>query len=493
MQLYKLLGESIIKNAKRNAFRINEVFYTYSDFAKSISNIRKRIQNSISESDAIIGLVANDDLETYASIVALWLEGKAYVPISTETPAHRNEIIIDQAGIETIFDSCEIPLFPGRNVICSKNLPETAINLTPKPVSDKDLCFILFTSGTTGTPKGVPINGSNLEGFLEAMSQIGVKLDENDRGLQMFEITFDMSVVSYLMPLLKGGCVYTIPKGQIKYSYIYDLMEDHKLTVLFMVPSILLYLRPYFDEIRSLDVKYCVMAGEALPLDLTEEWSRCVPNAIVINAYGPTESTIFCTSYQYALNQTNKSHNGILCIGKPLYGVETIIIDDDHNILPSGEKGELCLAGKLLSSGYWNNDQKNKEAFFLKNFNGKPTRFYKTGDLCLEDHSGDIMYLGRIDFQTKIQGYRVELSEIEYHAKKALNKINVVAVPYSTRIGSTELGMVIESIEFDTSEMIEYMKSKVDEYMIPKKIQFIDKFPLNMNGKIDRKELKNMF
>jgi D-alanine--poly(phosphoribitol) ligase subunit 1 len=493
MQLYKLLGESIVKNAERNAFYINETFYTYADFAKSISSIRKSVQSSISETDKHVGLIANDDLETYAAIVALWLEGKAYVPIGTDIPEQRNELIIDQAGIKSIIDSSVSPLLPKYNVILSKNLPDAEINLIPKSVTNEDLCFILFTSGTTGIPKGVPINIANLEAFLNAMEEIGIIMDEKDRVLQMFEITFDMSVASYLMPLLKGGCVYTIPKGQIKYIYIYHLIEEHDLTVLSLIPSILMCMRPYFKDIHPSTLRYTLLAGEALPVDLTEEWSQSTPDGEIVNVYGPTESTIFCTSYHFKKNQTDKSYNGIVCIGKPMSGVETIIIDENKNILPPGEKGELCLAGKLLTNGYWNNDDRNKEAFFMINYKNRLTRFYRTGDLGFEDASGDIMYLGRIDFQRKIQGYRVELSEVEFYVKLFLGKINLVAVALANKIEDSDIGLAFESNKFDTNELIDFLKIKLPHYMIPTKFIFEKAFPLNRNSKIDRNELKRKF
>ena len=493
MQLIKALEESIIKHANRNAFLINEVFYTYYDLAKSISSIRKSIQTSINESDKNIGLVANDDLETYAAIVALWLEGKAYVPISTETPAYRNESIINQAGINTIIDSSEIPLFSKYVVIRSKKLTGTEINLTPKTILDEELSFILFTSGTTGTPKGVPITLANITGFIKSFFDLGYKFDENDKFLQMFEQTFDVSVMSYLIPLLKGACVYTIPKDKIKFSYIHGLLEDHNLTAILMVPSILFYLRPYFNEVYCESLKLSLFAGEALPLDITEEWSKCVPNARIVNAYGPTEDTILCTHYLFKRDGNNKSYNGILSIGQPMSGCDIIVVDENHKLLGVGEKGELCLGGVQLTPGYWNNEEKNKEAFYYLDYKGKSTRFYKTGDLCYIDEDGDIMFIGRIDFQAKIKGYRVELSEVEFHAKKALEKINVVAIAYINRIGETELGLVVESEDCNITEMLKYMKTKVPAYMIPAKTILIKEFPLNKNGKTDRKALELYF
>lgn len=493
MQLLINLANSIENNSNYNAFYINGSNYKYIDFAKSISKIRQTINLSIKKEEKQVGLIINDDLETYAAIIALWFEGKAYVPLNPESPIERNFKVIDQAEINSIIDSSNNPIYPDFNIIESKKLSETEINLSPVEIDENELAYIFFTSGTTGEPKGVPITRANVSAFIDAFWDLGIKIDHTDRVLQMFELTFDLSVMSYVVPLLKGSCVYTIPNDKIKYNYIFELMDEHNLTVSLMVPSILHYLRPYFDEISAPQMRYSLFCGEALPLDVTEEWSHCLPNAEISNVYGPTENTIFCTSYIFNREKVNKQHNGILCIGKSMTGVDTIIIDDKKNIQHQGEKGELCLAGKLLTPGYWKNEEKNKEAFFITEFNGKPARFYKTGDLCLVDNDGDLMYLGRIDFQTQIQGYRVELSEVEFHIKAFLDKLNAVAIAITNKIGNTEIGMVIESNEIATDELFKYLKEKMPSYMIPTQTRFVNTFPLNTNGKTDRKVLKQLF
>ena len=322
---------------------------------------------------------------------------------------------------------------------------------------------------------------------------MGFGIEDNDRCLQMFDLTFDLSVMSYLVPLLSGACIYTIPKDKIKYSYIGELMDEQKLTVALMVPSILHYLRPYFSEINFPDMKYSLFCGEALHLDITEEWSRCLPNAKIVNFYGPTEDTISCTQYTFDRTGRNKSHNGVLSIGKAMKGTVTIIIDENNQVLPFGNSGQLCLGGTQLTTGYLNNEEKNREVFFFTNYHGKEERFYKTGDLCRCDEDGDILYLGRVDYQTKVQGFRVELFEIEFHVKMFLEKTNVAAVAFADAIGNTEIGMVIESKEFDTASLHDYMKAIMPAYMIPKRIKFIAHFALNANGKIDRKTLELLF
>ncbi|PIA77533.1 hypothetical protein BFR04_08830 [Gaetbulibacter sp. 4G1] len=493
MNLTFEIQSSIFANYSNNAFYISNKYYTYKDFSQIISNIRSTIKKSAKKTECFVGLITNDDIHTYASIIALWLEGKAYVPLNPEFPLDRNLSVIKQANIVTILDSSSEKTFSSFNSIMTKTLSDSEVDLTPVEISDNDFAYIFFTSGTTGTPKGVPITFGNLSGFIEAQWALNYTITENDRCLQMFELTFDLSVVSYLAPILKGACVYTIPKDEIKYSYIFELMEDHELTYSLMVPSILHYLRPYFDEINCPSMKFSLFCGEALPLDVTEEWSKCIPNATIANVYGPTECTIYCMDYTYKRNSENKTHNGVLTIGKNMLNTSTIIVDDDNNEVETGKEGELCLSGVQLTPGYWKNEKKNKQVFFDKHHNGKNTRFYRTGDLCCADKDGDVLYLGRVDFQAKIQGFRVELSEIEFHVKATLNKMNAVAVAFTNSIHNTEIGLVIESKPINTKELLDNLNEKLPKYMIPTQIKFADSFPLNSNGKTDRNKLTKLF
>ena len=485
MTLYQNIANSIAEHSENKAFFINGEFHTYYNFAKTISAIRVSINQSIFKSEKNIGLIANGDLETYAAIIALWLEGKSYVPLSPDSPLYRNQSIINQIGIKTIIDSSSVPIIPDFKVIECKKLPESGLNLDAVSVSKADLSFILFTSGSTGIPKGVPISVSNLTALLESFLNEGFKFDENDKFLQMFELSFDMSILMFVIPLLKGACIYTVPKNTMKFSYIHELLEEHKLTVTSMTPSLLFYLRPFFEELHLESVKLSIIGGEALSLDVAKEWSKCIPNAVIVNNYGPTENTVCCSNYIFNRNGQNKLYNGYLAIGKPMKGNEIIVIDKDNNLVGIDVKGELCLGGEQLTSGYWNNPEKNKEVFFYLDYKGIKTRFYKTGDHGYIDNDGDLMYIGRIDFQAKIKGYRIELTEVEFHAKKVLDKINVVAVGYINQLGETELGIVIETEKYNTTELKNYLKTKVPFYMIPAKYVFINKFPLNKNNKID--------
>ena len=163
------------------------------------------------------------------------------------------------------------------------------------------------------------------------------------------------------------------------------------------------------------------------------------------------------------------------------------IFDEQHNECAVGVMGELCLSGPQLTVGYHKNDEKNKESFFVKD----GIRWYRSGDLCFADSNGDIMYSGRLDHQAKIQGFRVELGEIEYHAREYLKK-NVVCIAFDNDKALTEIAMFIESSEFDSEELLAYMRTKMPAYMIPTRLFFVPVFPLNSNDKTDKVKLKTL-
>lgn len=484
--------DSISNYSYRNAFCINEEYYTYAQLSQCISKVRLALQQC-SYQNTKVGLVINDDLETYTSIIALWMEGDCYVPLHPNWPLERCLDICEQVELDLVLDSSEKSRYERVQVLNTSALDYTVDCLEPKQcVSDEELAYILFTSGSTGKPKGVMMMRKNVAAFMDSFWQTGIEITEEDRCLQCFDLSFDVSVQGYLVPLTKGACCYTVPHGQIKYIYSSGLIEDHQLTFGAMAPSMLRYMKPYFDEIDATSLKACILTAEACPLNLMEDWYNCATNTEIYDFYGPTECTVYCTYYKLTKSGNNKTLNGIISIGKPLANCTGLILDEKGNELPAGEKGELCIAGDQVTKGYWKNDEKNANSFFYKEVNGMNMRFYHTGDLCYKDKDGDIMYSGRLDHQAKIQGFRVEMGEIEWHAREFLGEKNVVCMAFDNKDGLTEIAMFIEAEQFNPDELIAYMRTKMPSYMIPTHLFYVPVFPLNANDKTDKVKLKAM-
>jgi amino acid adenylation domain-containing protein len=486
--LLEKIAQSVSRFPNRNAFFIGDTAYTYHEFASAVTGIRELLEREYPAEERI-AFLTYDDLETYAAPFAIMYAGKSFIPINPKNPADRNNAIIRQADMSVVLTSQpdeEAPDLPDyASYVTISGLHAEASNLQLPQIQPEDTAYILFTSGSTGVPKGVPISHLALNAFIEAFFALGYEVDENDRFLQMFDMTFDLSLMSYIAPLCIGASVYTIPPGEIKYTFAYTLMEEHALTFALMVPSILTGLRPFFEEIHLPEMRYSLFCGEALYDDITVEWSNCLPNALVQNVYGPTEATIFCLTYDCLRDKPNKSLNGIVSIGKPMKEMGAIVVNEDHQPVAKGEKGELCLSGPQLTFGYWKNPEKNAEAFF--SLDGQT--YYRTGDVAFLDKEDDFMFAGRVDHQVKIQGFRVELSEIEHHVREISGLSHVAAIAKADRGGNMRIHLFLENFDGKSEEIIDPLRTKVPSYMVPHKTHNLEVFPLNVNGKIDRKAL----
>ena len=486
---------TIINNFKvkqdRNAFCIDNVFYTYEDLGNAVANIVEQLNNN---QDCIqskrLAIVCTNHINTYASLIACWISGYAYVPLGLHNPDERNIDILEDAEIGLILSSKQLKQqdYFNYTIIDTSNIIDQNISLSINSnIVENDLAYILFTSGSTGKPKGVPISFKNINSFIEAFSKTSFTITQDDKCLQMFELTFDVSVSSFLPALLAGACVYTVSDDAIKYLNVLKVINEHQLTSIQIVPSIIRLGMPLLNKLNFTSVKQCILTGEATNIELLEKWKPVVSNANIYDFYGPTESTIYCSFYQCNTNFV-KHYNGMLCIGMPFYNTEMKIVDVALNEVNPLEKGELLIYSPQLSQGYLNNKAKNKESFI--NIDNK--RYYKSGDMCYRDEDGDIFYCGRLDNQVKIQGFRVELSEIEFKTKVAFG-LNNVAIPIINKVNATELILVVEKMQEDAIDsIIEKLKTVLPTYMIPKEIIAIDELPVNTSGKTDRVKVKQM-
>jgi amino acid adenylation domain-containing protein len=482
---------------KNLAFVIDGVSYTYGELSKRVSAIQTCIDGRYPACGGrMIGVVDNADFDTYAAVLAVLACAHTYVPINPTTPVARNISILDQTGVDLLLNSKE-----PRNVNMSaalRGLQEIqtttlqAGNDAPRPraAAPDSLAYVLFTSGSTGTPKGVPISRRNLSAFLEGLLLI-VDLGPNDRVLQMFDLTFDFSVMSLFAPLAVGACVYPASGGKHRFRSVYRLLEEQRITCAPMVPSVLNFLAPYFHEIRLDALRHSVFCGEPLLAKMAYQWSHCAERTQIFNFYGPTEATVFC-SYYACPREHPKEINGALSIGKAMLHSTMFIVDEHGTLQPPNQPGELCVAGDQVAAGYWRDAQKTAASFFEVHINGSSFHAYRTGDSAYVDDDGDFMYIGRLDNQIKVQGFRVELAEIEYHARDCMSLSDAAAIAAPNDLGMTEIVLCIGNLQGDVKALQDSLRKRLPAYMIPARIIMFSELPLNSNGKIDRPKLRSL-
>jgi len=481
----------------RKAFFINETWYSYGELASVIAEIQSLL-TELALGDDPVGIYLEDDINTYGSILALWMTGKSFVPINPVFPLARNRKIMEQTEMKLILHSVEFPdelLIPGcKNLdTARKDLFYRKLPVLHKFDREKD-AYLMFTSGSTGEPKGVRISFANLNAFVrEFIDYPAYSFTPDDRFLQIYELSFDASVHCYVVPLSLGASVYTVPRDGIKYLDAIKLIKEQRLTFVKMPPSTLYYLRNYFSSIHLPALKYCLLGGEAFPVQLAEGFEPCLPNALIQNVYGPTELTINCLIYDWnASGSGRKKHNGIVSLGKGFGTNRVMVMVENHEREAPGEAGELLVAGEQVSPGYWKNQDLNNEAFLTVVKRSIAYRYYRTGDQVFIDEEGDILFLGRNDEQVQVRGYRVELGEIEALTRECMGGINVLAAGIEQDTGEMMIFLAIESDDTDTMSLREHLSKQLPAYMIPEKIVTLKPFPRLASGKTDRKALTDL-
>lgn len=464
------IQQSVKNYPQHIAIQQNESSLTYQQVWNQAIEIADFLKNENAQWVAVKVYKCTDLLP---ALLGCWIARKGYVPIHPTYPTERVQFILQDCQTKTIIDPQNQTIVHDNSLIHWKNLQSFEEIQITTPSDLQSPAYLLFTSGSTGKPKGVPIYHTQLATFVDAMIlHQPVNFSEKDKFLQMFEFTFDLSVFSTFFPLCFGASTHLLPNDGIAAFNIAQVLEEQNITIALMVPSVLNYLKPYFEEIYLPHLRYNLFCGEPLKWTILKQWRKCIPKAYIENVYGPTEATIFVSYYPISEKTEQECWNDIVPIGKALPHNHLYLIED-----------ELMISGKQVTTGYWNNPLKTQEAFFEKD----GTYHYKTGDICKLNENQDFLYIERKDFQVKIDGYRVELSEIEKVAYELL-KEESVAVAVLNAQNSFSLHFFVKK-GTDLNALQKHFQKYLPPYMLPKQIHEIEQFPINLSGKLDRKQL----
>ena len=364
---------------------------------------------------------------------------------------------------------------------------EAALEAARKRGIDTDLLYVLFTSGSTGVPKGVTINHRAVIDYIDWVTETFAITEKDSFGNQA-PFYFDNSILDIYSTLKTGATTYIIPKTLFAQPVpLLEYLKEKKINTIFWVPSALIVvakLKAFKNVDLSDTLRRVLFCGEVMPNKQLNVWRKFLPDVQYANLYGPTEITDACTYYIVDREFSNEEP---LPIGFPMPNTDILVLNEKNEPVTGEEPGELCVRGTSLSMGYYKNPEKTREAFVQNPLNqAVPELIYRTGDVVKYNERGEIIYLSRKDFQIKHMGHRIELGEIET-AVSSLPEISLNCCLYDEK--RQKIVLFIEE-ELDKAYINEKISHLVPEYMLPNKVVRVEKMPMNANGKIDRVKLK---
>ncbi|WP_046759183.1 non-ribosomal peptide synthetase, partial [Kordia jejudonensis] len=488
-----MFANQVAKNPDATAIIFEETTLSYQELADKSNQLANFIQKQNVSAESLIPLCIERSVEMLIGIFAVLKAGHAYVPIDPTNPQTRidfilkdiaAELILTESSLEKLFSDTTQKVISLDVVSLENESSKFETN-----VKDDQLAYIIYTSGTTGIPKGVMIEHKSLFNFLNGFSELYNFSAAARIGFKT-NYAFDVSVHELFGWINEGGSVVVFPTNAEKEATsIIEQIQKHKITHLNLVPSlfaVLLEELQYAEKETLSSLEYFFLAGEALPVQLVKDYHKLGFETKLENIYGPTEATIY-SSYYSTENLTDDQIS--VPIGKPTINTELYVLDNQLSLVPIGVIGELCISGKGLSKGYLNQEALTAEKFVDHPFR-KGEKLYKTGDLAKWLPDGNIAYIGRKDDQVKIRGYRIELGEIETALDQLETIKQSVVVAKEDETGSKQLvGYFTSETEIDFSEIQEQLATQLPNYMIPNRFMRLDEFPLNANGKINKKAL----
>jgi D-alanine--poly(phosphoribitol) ligase subunit 1 len=449
--------------------------------------------------DSAIMVYGHMEPEMIVSFLGCVKSGHPYIPIDTSIPLERidriskssqSELMINVSGtpLEINLPSAKIVEF---NQIVSDNVEVDKVEAT-NWVSEDDNFYIIYTSGSTGNPKGVQISANNLQSFVNWMTE-DFPINGQLCFLNQAPFSFDLSVMDLYPALATGGSIFAITKEMIaRPKILFEALQKSKTQIWTSTPSFvqMCLMDPSFNDGLLPELTCFLFCGEILPVPISRQLLERFPKAKVFNTYGPTEATVAVTSVEITSDILNQYQS--LPVGSPKKDTKLLLLDENGNETAEEEKGEIIIVGPSVSKGYLGEPGLTEKVFFTRD--GEMA--YRTGDAGYMENNL-LFYKGRMDFQIKLHGYRMELEEIEHHISESKYVKSAVIVPIyqNDKIEYLTAAIVPAKHEFEkeyqlTSAIKKELGEKLPAYMIPRKFIYQEELPMTPNGKIDRKHIK---
>lgn len=425
--------------------------------------------------------------------------GAIYVPVDPKLPKDRLLFMLNDVSPQfivtsrTLYDEVAGDLQTPSALIEEERLMDhyqySSEGVSLPSISPEDVAYCLYTSGSTGRPKGVLIQHGSVDAFYEALAEV-MTIDERSTCMNTSELYFDVHVMDLFFPLSRGATVH-LSRGRMIANKLLQTIEKNKVTHFTAVGPVMSLMTEgsLFDKCDLSSLVRIMTGAEIINVDTMQKWLQKVPGLSLVNGYGPTEATVICTAYIIDRVEPNRSE--FYPIGKAMKGSEVLLLDGDQIITEPLVKGELLIGGPQVMKGYWNNEAQTAER--ITTIGGK--RYYKSGDICRWLPDGNIDYIGRVDDEIKLSGFRINLSEI----KRVMDAAHSVKEGHPILTVHPTLGKTIVACftraddEFDDDEVFAQLqstfKSHLPYYMVPSIYFLFDQFPKLPSGKTDKKQM----
>lgn len=477
--------------------------YTYQKLKQDSDTIAAYIDSLNLPEKSPVMVFGGQEYEMLATFVGLTKSGHAYIPVDVNSANERLTNIVEIAEPSAVITITPLPIeIPGIPVVTPEQLATvlaqpSEYELT-HPVIGDETYYIIFTSGTTGKPKGVQISHTNLLSFVNwTLTSSEFDLPPHAKILSQAPYSFDLSVMSWVPALAAGGCLYALPKEKTEnFKDLFAVLPTLPIQVWVSTPSFadMVLLSEDFSSEKMPSLTHFYFCGEELTIGTASKLRQRFPKAKILNTFGPTESTVAFSAVTITDEMIDKSDR--LPIGYIKADSPTFILNEAGDILSAGEQGEIIVTGPAVSKGYINNPEKTEQSFFEL----KGQKAYHTGDLGLLDETGMLHYRGRMDFQIKLNGYRIELEEVAHVLNLSQYVASAVAVPrYNDQHKVHQLLAYIvlkpgarDQFERDlhlTKAIKAELENDMMSYMMPSRFIYRESLPITPNGKIDIKAL----
>ncbi|MFN8611461.1 MAG: amino acid adenylation domain-containing protein [Vulcanimicrobiota bacterium] len=433
-----------------------------------------------------VAILASRSAGACQAVLACAWTGATYLPLGLDWPEARLSQVLRSFQPEALLtdERGQSRLTPSLTALAGRqtraDLPLAGVGSSPALVGEESLAYVIFTSGSSGLPKGVRVRCQAVRQLLSRLAR-DTGLNQGYRMAGNFELSFDGSVFDMLACWENAGTLYPVPRAQAMAPH--SFLAQHRIQACLLTPAqlhMMLALKaPPLPELR-----WCAFGAEALPTAALEKWRQLAPQASLFNLYGPTEGTVAWLWHR----ADAPGEDDLVPLGRPFSGLEAEVVDPAGEPVPHGQEGELLLIGDQLTPGYWRDPELTGQSFLIRQ--GRPA--YRTGDRVRQDEHGLFHFLGRLDHQVKIRGCRVELEEVERALRRTDPHCQAVVLSWPEQPGRlNQLVAFVAGSQLSQAQLWQGLRASLPEYMLPAQLQMVSELPTTANGKIDRARLRS--